>query len=225
MAKAGGDTKFGKAKSAAKTSLPADSDEGLWHKVAEGIEPLKTRRRPAPKPPAPPAIAPPTDIAAKPRATAPKPQPPAKPPLPELLPGTTAGIDKRTAQRLGRGQLAIEARLDLHGLTQDEAHAKLAGFVRRSAAAGKRCVLIITGKGFKPPYNKMGGETGVLRQAVPRWLNEPSMRRDIVALRHAQPKDGGEGALYVLLRRDRTAPSATKDAPAPKRLTRKGAKP
>jgi DNA-nicking Smr family endonuclease len=136
--------------------------------------------------------------------------------LPELLPGVTAGVDKRTAQRLGRGQLAIEARLDLHGLTQDEAHAKLAGFIRRSVGAGKRCVLIITGKGFKPT-----GETGVLRQAVPRWLNEPGMRRDIVALRHAQLKDGGEGALYVLLRRDRAVPSSAKDAPAPKRLTRK----
>ncbi len=221
MAKGGGDTKSGKARSPAKTAPSADSDDVLWHKVAESIKPLKSRRRPAAKPSPPPAVTPTAaDIAPKPRA-APKAEPPAKPPLPELLLGVTAGVDKRTAQRLGRGQLAIEARLDLHGLTQDEAHARLAGFIRRSAVAGKRCVLIITGKGFKPPYNKIGGETGVLRKAVPRWLNEPSLRRDIVALRHAQPKDGGDGALYVLLRRERAASPTAKDAPAPKRLTRK----
>ncbi len=213
----GGATKSGKAKSPAEGSLPADSDEKLWRQVAESIRPLRSRRRPASKPPPPPGTAPAADIAAKPRAaSAPQPQAPAKPPLPALLPGVTAGIDKRTAQRLGRGQLAIEARLDLHGLTQDEAHARLAGFIRRSVAAGKRCVLIITGKGYKPT-----GETGVLRQAVPRWLNEAALRRDIVALRHAQPQDGGEGALYVLLRRDRAAPPVAKDAPAPKRLARK----
>jgi DNA-nicking Smr family endonuclease len=216
MAKGGGDTKSGKAKSLAKGLPPVESDESLWRTVAESIRPLRSRRRPAIKPPPPPVIPPPAAIA----VAAPKPQPPAKPPLPELLPGVTAGVDKRTAQRLGRGQLAIEARLDLHGLTQDEAHAKLAGFIRRSVAAGKRCVLIITGKGFKPT-----GETGVLRQVVPRWLNKPSMRRDIVALRHAQPKDGGEGALYVLLKRDRAVPPAAKDAPAPKRLARKRVKP
>lgn len=220
MAKGGGDTKSGKAKSLAKGPPPAESDDSLWRTVAESIRPLRSRRRPAIKPPPPPVIPAPAAIAAKPPAAAPKPQPSAKPPLPELLPGVAAGVDKRTAQRLGRGQLAIEARLDLHGLTQDEAHARLAGFIRRSVAAGKRCVLIITGKGFKPT-----GETGVLRQAVPRWLNEASLRRDIVALRHAQPKDGGEGALYVLLRRDRAAPSAAKDAPAPKRLARKRVKP
>lgn len=222
MAKGGGDTKFGKhashAANPAKGLPPADSDAALWHKVAENIKPLKARRRAAGKPTLPPAPVPVAAQTAKQHAgVVAKPQPPAKPVLPELLLGVTAGVDKRTAQRLGRGQLAIEARLDLHGLTQDEAHTKLAGFIRRSVAAGKRCVLIITGKGFKPT-----GETGVLRKAVPRWLNEPSMRRDIVALRHAQPQDGGEGALYVLLRRDRAAPSA--DA-RPKRLARKGVKP
>jgi DNA-nicking Smr family endonuclease len=224
MAKGRGDTNSGKhashAANHAKGPAPADSDAALWRKVAENIKPLKARRRAAVKPATPPAPVPVAAQTAKPRvAIVAKPQPATQPVLPELLPGVTAGVDKRTAQRLGRGQLAIEARLDLHGLTQDEAHAKLAGFIRRSVAAGKRCVLIITGKGFKPT-----GETGVLRKAVPRWLNEASMRRDIVALRHAQPQDGGEGALYVLLRRDRAAPSTAKDA-RPKRLARKSVKP
>jgi DNA-nicking Smr family endonuclease len=115
--------------------------------------------------------------------------------------------------------LAIEARLDLHGLTQHEAHDHLGGFIRRAVAAGQRNVLVITGKGFKAPYNQKGGEVGVLRQAVPRWLNEPDLRRHVVALRHAQPRDGGEGALYILLRRARATP-ADKTAAPPKRLKR-----
>jgi DNA-nicking Smr family endonuclease len=186
----------------------------LWQRVTETIKPLRSRRQPAEKPPT--AIPSPAGSAsAKPRAAAAARAPAPKPALPDLALGASAGIDKRTAQRLGRGQLAIEARLDLHGLTQDAAHARLAGFIRRSVAAGLRCVLVITGKGFK-----VSGETGVLRQAVPRWLNEPGLRRDIVALRHAQPKDGGTGALYVLLRRERTDAPTAKDAPPPKRLTR-----
>ena len=136
--------------------------------------------------------------------------------MPELKLGTAAGVDKRTSQRLSRGQLTIEGRLDLHGLTQDEAHSRLAGFIRRAVAAGKRNVLVITGKGFKA-----SGEIGVLRQAVPRWLNEPSLRRHIVTLRQAQAKDGGDGALYVLLRRERTTTEGPVPKPA-KRLIRRG---
>jgi DNA-nicking Smr family endonuclease len=188
-----------------------NSDEALWRRVAGTIKPLKSRRPPpsSAAPAASPAAAAPP---AKPRAAA---APSAKPPLPDLAPSATPGLDKRTAQRLGRGLLAIDARIDLHGLTQDAAHARLSGFIRRAVASGHRCVLVITGKGYKPT-----GEVGVLRRSVPRWLNEPDLRRDIVALRHAQPKDGGEGALYVLLKRDRTAVAAGKDATPPKRLTR-----
>lgn len=211
----------GDKKTKAKSSGGDDTpDHELWQRVTASIKPLRSRRRLAPKP-KPSAAPAPTEKPIKPRALAPNTPPPAaKPAMPALSITATPGIDKRTAQRLGRGQLEIEARLDLHGLTQDEAHTRLGGFIRRSAAAGKRCVLVITGKGFKPT-----GETGVLRQSVPRWLNEPEMRRAIVALRHAQPKDGGEGALYVLLRRDRAAGPSGKDAPPPKRLSRKRREP
>ncbi len=202
------------------TSSGADDtpDHELWQRVAETIKPLRARRRltPKPKPKASPAAADKPAKTAKPRIATPSPATPAaKPAMPALSITATPGIDKRTSQRLGRGQLEIEGRLDLHGLTQTEAHTRLGGFIRRSAAAGKRCVLVITGKGFKPT-----GETGVLRQSVPRWLNEPDMRPAIVALRPAQPKDGGEGALYVLLRRDRAAGPSGKDTPPPKRLSR-----
>lgn len=213
--------KNGEKRNKAKSSGADDTpDHELWQRVTETIKPLRARRRltPKPKPKAPPTT---PEKPVKPRGTAPSPATPAaKPAMPALSTTATPGIDKRTSQRLGRGQLDIEARLDLHGLTQDEAHARLGGFIRRSVAAGKRCVLVITGKGFKPT-----GETGVLRQSVPRWLNEPDMRRAIVALRSAQPKDGGEGALYVLLRRDRDTGPKGKDAPPPKRLSRSRRKP
>ena len=95
--------------------------------------------------------------------------------------------------------MAIEARIDLHGQTQSSAYDALYRFVVASQAAGCRCVLIITGKGSV----SQGG--GVLRRLVPRWLAEPSLRRRIIALHRAQPCDGGDGALYVLLKRQRGA--------------------
>jgi DNA-nicking Smr family endonuclease len=91
--------------------------------------------------------------------------------------------------------MPIEARLDLHGLTQAEAHHALSRFIAGSRAVGRRCVLVITGHG------RFSG--GVLKQAVPRWLHEAEMRPHILAISPAQPQHGGAGALYVLLRRFR----------------------
>jgi len=110
---------------------------------------------------------------------------------------TAPAIDRRTAEKLRRGLLAIEARLDLHGHTQSEAHAALTSFIETSWRAGHRCILVITGKGG------IGRQAGVLRTAVPGWLDIPPLRERILAAVSAQPKDGGAGALYVLLRRKR----------------------
>jgi len=105
----------------------------------------------------------------------------------------SAGVDRATTERLKRGRYPVEAHLDLHGLTQAEAHRALSGFVGGSRRSGRRCVLVITGHG------RMSG--GVLKQAVPRWLGEPELRPHILAIAPAQPRAGGSGALYVLLRR------------------------
>jgi len=105
-------------------------------------------------------------------------------------------IDRRSWQRLRRGQLPIEGRLDLHGLTQAEAHARLGRFLAAKQKEGARCVLVITGRGG-------AGRSGVLRQMTPRWLDEPPNRERVVAYAWAQMRDGGDGALYVLLRRRR----------------------
>ncbi|MEE8548700.1 MAG: Smr/MutS family protein, partial [Alphaproteobacteria bacterium] len=102
------------------------------------------------------------------------------------------------AARLKRGQLAIDGRIDLHGMTQAKAHRALEGFLTASQGAGKRCVLVITGKGLRPT-----GETGVLRNLVPRWMNAPAIRGRVLSFCTAQPRDGGTGALYVLLKRKR----------------------
>jgi DNA-nicking Smr family endonuclease len=145
--------------------------------------------------PEPPAAEPSPPARAKRALPPPPPPPPPKPP--ELAPGRFAGVDKRLAERLRRGQLPVEAMLDLHGLTQEEAHRQLDGFLALSAQAGRRCVLVITGKGVWRP------ESGVLREMVPRWLNEAPNRARVLAIAHAQPRHGGTGALYLLLKRRR----------------------
>ncbi|MBN07496.1 MAG: hypothetical protein CMM45_06675 [Rhodospirillaceae bacterium] len=117
--------------------------------------------------------------------------------LPEINHENAPGLDKRSARKLKRGLREIEARLDLHGLRQEEANRVLASFIARSYKAGKRCVLVITGKG----QVSEGG--GVLRKNVPRWLNQAPNRMRILSFTHATPADGGTGALYVLLKRQR----------------------
>jgi DNA-nicking Smr family endonuclease len=174
----------------------AAEDAALWHKVAATAKPLKPVKRAAPKPKAP--VSEEREKPRKARAAPPPPAPPSAPKPRALAAGAVIDLDKRTAERLKRGQLPIEGRIDLHGMTQDDAHAALARFLSASRAMGRRCVLVITGKGRPGPE---GG--GVLKQAVPRWLNEPALRSQILAFVAAQPKDGGAGALYVLLKRVR----------------------
>jgi DNA-nicking Smr family endonuclease len=106
------------------------------------------------------------------------------------------GIDRRNWERLRRGQVAIERTLDLHGQTQAEAHAALERFLTMAAAASLRCVLVVTGKGS-------GERRGVLRLMVPRWLAEAGNRDIVLTYSPARPRHGGDGALYVLLRRRR----------------------
>lgn len=107
------------------------------------------------------------------------------------------GIDRASAERLKRGLRPIEARLDLHGLTQAEAHRQLVEFVEASYRCGTRCLLVITGRGLGPDG------PGVLKSSVPRWLGEAGLRRRVLAIAQAQPQHGGAGAFYVLLRRQR----------------------
>jgi DNA-nicking Smr family endonuclease len=116
-----------------------------------------------------------------------------KPQLDYIRHGTMSGVDKSTAKKLTGGKFSIDAKLDLHGKTQDEALNSLRNFIRNSYEAGKRNVLVITGKG--------ANNDGILKNQVPRWLNSDGLRENIIMFSYAKPKHGGDGALYVLLRK------------------------
>ena len=122
------------------------------------------------------------------------PQPVVKP-KPALAP-----LDRRTKQKLSRGRETIDARLDLHGMRQDEAHGALSHFLRRCQADGAKFVIVVTGKGVR---GGEGSERGVLKREVPRWLQMPEFRDAVVSFEVAAINHGGEGALYVRIRRSR----------------------
>jgi DNA-nicking Smr family endonuclease len=168
----------------ANNRMSVRGDLLLWREATRSVTPLRGRAAPvSPAPSSPPPVA------VEKRHTA----PPARFPALDHF----SGIDRANAERLKRGLHPIEARLDLHGKTQAEAHHALVAFIHSSSDAGRRCVLVITGRGFGP------SGPGVLKNAVPRWLENAAVRRKILAVAPAQPRDGGAGALYLLLRRRR----------------------
>jgi DNA-nicking Smr family endonuclease len=175
----------------------SEEERALWESVARQVKPLRKKARIA-KPvaaahasavvPSKPAVSP----RPVPPVHAPKPSRPATPPLTPL--------GRRERARLSRGKHEIDARLDLHGMTQTRAHRTLHGFLQRAHHDGLTFVLIITGKG------KVGSdsERGVLRRQVPQWLSLPEFRSLVVGFEEAHIGHGGEGALYVRIRKART---------------------
>lgn len=122
------------------------------------------------------------------------------------MPPPLAEFEPRRARMLARNQLDIEARLDLHGMRQADAHAALRRFLRHCQSRDYRHVLIITGKGASAERERdhiWGEERGVLRRLVPQWLAEPECRSLVVSYAEASARHGGQGALYVMLRRAR----------------------
>ena len=136
------------------------------------------------------------------RVPTPLPNPKRTEALPVLQAGETAGIDRRTAERFTKGRMQVEAVLDLHGMVQDQAHRALIAFIHRARAQGLRCLLVITGKGKRSKADGYGAK-GVIKSATPTWLNEPGLREHILSFSTARPRDGGDGAIYVLLKRSR----------------------
>ncbi|KUF09582.1 Smr/MutS family protein [Pseudoponticoccus marisrubri] len=184
----------------------------LWQQVARGTDPLhKDRRSFAPKQAEP--------------ARSERPEPSPKPaPIPEfelggnamrrtethVFPRTTSDhvngapvqMDRKTFTRLKRGKLRPEARIDLHGMTLDQAHPALIRFIMDSQSRGRRLVLVITGKGSREdPYDASPRRRGVLKSQVPHWLRLPPVGRSVLQVSEAHRAHGGTGAYYVYLRR------------------------
>jgi len=122
---------------------------------------------------------------------------------PNISLGDLTVLDKRTAQRMKRGKMKIDAELDLHGLYQDAAYRALKEFLSNAWNSKKRCLLVITGKGLHHGTSATHPR-GVLQKMVPCWLNEEPSRSQILAFSYATRSDGGVGALYVLLKRQRS---------------------
>jgi DNA-nicking Smr family endonuclease len=184
----------------AKTRKPSEEERRLWRLVMQDVVPLRPRD-PASSPPPPPEPVPsppprPAPPGQRPVAAPPKPTAPVAAPK-RLRSGDLTGIDGHRADRLRRGKQEIEGRLDLHGMRQIEAHDALIGFIASAQRAGKKTLLVITGKG------SFSNGDSVLRANVPLWLNERPLRDKILAITPAHPRDGGAGALYVVLKRRR----------------------
>jgi DNA-nicking Smr family endonuclease len=156
----------------------------VWGVVAATVHPLPGRAAPAP---------PPQETAAETPARAPAPPPQA--PRPVRPRQAVEEIEPNWRWRIAREREAIGARLDLHGMDQDRARAALEAFLRRAQDEGWRAVLVITGKGFQ-------GD-GVLRRRTPEWLAAPHLADIVAGISEAGRRHGGEGALYVALKRKR----------------------
>jgi DNA-nicking Smr family endonuclease len=178
----------------------SEEERQLWETVASSAEPL-TRRRRTVVDAAPAAES--VHEAGPPRRNAVhKPvkldKPPAKP-----APAPVIGMDRRTRTELARGSRAIDARVDLHGLTQSLAHQRLRRFLEEAQAEGARLVLVITGKGKPLDAVTTSEERGVLRRAVPGWLAGTEFRHLVAGFDEAGRRHGGGGALYVRIKRKR----------------------
>ncbi len=174
----------------------SEEDRQLWDQVRRTATPLRPEPPPAPvADAAPPPSAPPKPPRAAKAAPAPAPPKPKSPPGPPAV----GGFDRKTMTRLSRGSVAIDARIDLHGMTQDAAHRRLHRFLEAVRGEGAKIVLVITGKGAPDAIGDSG--RGVLRRAVPEWLRSPPFRLLVSGYENAGRRHGGEGALYVRLRR------------------------
>jgi DNA-nicking Smr family endonuclease len=166
----------------ARRRSPTAAERALWGAAMRDVRPLDPMATPPVFPPLP-EPAPILEIV-----------PPSPAPV---APRVGGSVDRATVERLKRGQVNVEARIDLHGMDQRAAFASLMGFIETSSRAGRRALLIITGKGAVSE----GG--GVLRRNAPNWLMASPLAGRILAIQPAHTRHGGEGAFYVLLRRRR----------------------
>lgn len=176
----------------------------LWHQVVEKTERLHAtanppRPLPKPKPAKTPHARMPATPETPPAKPAPRRDPHAQTPKPEPV-----QMDRKAYGRLKRGKLVPERRIDLHGMTLDRAHPALTRFILSAQASGLRLVLVITGKGKAGADDSpIPGMRGILRRNVPIWLSMPPLAQAVLQVTPAHISHGGDGAVYVYLRRSR----------------------
>ena len=175
-------------------------EKALWRKIAKTVEPLSPDRLAKMDDPAP--------------ASADAPARPAKPskrgavglPSPSVKKGPTAPVDRSAERKLRRGRVEIGARIDLHGMTQDQARTALIRFIHSARRRELKTVLVITGKGAMTqrrdhePWEFLE-DPGVLRRRLPEWLGGPELRHLVSGFSQAHQRHGGSGAFYVTMRR------------------------
>ena len=205
------------AKPPKKSSNNKSDGMDLWNAVVETVTPIKQTHK------KPPVETPKSENPAPKKSKKPTPQIPSPPQRPikqaSTRPPPLSDFDRRTTQKLLRGNVEIEDRIDLHGMTKSDAHMALKGFLARAHQKAMRTVLVITGKGQSAFGNhtlhgrdhvSSPERSGVLRNALTDWLNEDGLRQFVIGFQPAHPKHGGGGAFYVRLRR---ASSPNRDAP------------
>ncbi len=168
-------------------------DFEVWRRMTQSVRPLPGR-------PAPPEQRLPEPAAEREPEEPPPPSSGGAAAAARSAPTAGSGIDKRTARRIRRGALPIDARIDLHGMTREQAWHRLTRFIAESQAAGRRLVLVVTGKGRRV---EDGMAVGVIRREAPLWLARPPNAARVLDTAPAQPRHGGDGALYVYLRKPR----------------------
>jgi len=193
------------AKSPAKTAQPTpaqdSAEESEFFQAMQGITPMRGSGRQIQPPPPPPALAGPEGEDADAKLMRQAVQGAIEFDLElsdEYMHGFVHGLDSKIFQQLKAGSLSVEGHLDLHGQNADQARGALMFFMRESYLAGRRVVLVIPGRGKNSP-----GGLGILRAEIQSWLTREPLRRIVLAFCTAQPRDGGTGALYVLLRKIR----------------------
>lgn len=173
-----------------------EKDDAVWELVTKDVTPIKRSQTSSKKKPVK------TEKTKKQEKNTPAPVAPPPSPVPK-----SKELDKRSLQRLQKGQMQIEGRLDLHGHNQDSARRVFTAFIQQAYMAQKRCLLVITGHGKRQKQNEEEGiwavKSGILRQRVQEWSGEGALSDIILKIIPAQPKDGGEGAFYVYLRKNK----------------------
>lgn len=207
-------SRIGRKSGDGRRTITADEAK-LWEHATRSLEPVKAKPRvpsvDRSSEPSSRAASPPSRTSSTPAKARPDRAPWAKPSAPAVpaarhVPPPLADFERRKARRISSGKVEVEARVDLHGLRQRDAHARLCAFLIEAYARGHKTVLVITGKGGDEPADRFGDlagerQRGVLRQNVPRWLEEPELRAIVLSFTQAGVRHGGAGALYVQLRK------------------------